>query len=249
MLKFLIACSGKATRWGNYLGTAKHLIKIDNERLIDRTVRLLRNELQKKRLDGEICIVAPSYDDAYKVVGSSLIVPAALLGNNDEKEKYWSLPFIFASKELWNNNGCTILMFGDVYFTEFAVKTIVDGASQIKQCEYYGRSKRSKLTGCRYGELFSIAFKSEFNDELLNCMTPIKQQFDGGVIKRFSGWEVLRMLTEKQQLDRFVEIDDWTEDFDYPKDYDTFIKLFMRARKRKMVKRLMRSKIPVIVKN
>lgn len=51
--RYIIACSGGGTRWENYLNTKKHLIKIGNEPLLDRTIRLINNYVS----NGEICIL------------------------------------------------------------------------------------------------------------------------------------------------------------------------------------------------
>jgi len=52
--RYIIACSGGGTRWENYLNTKKHLIKIGNEPLLDRTIRLINNYDS----NSEICIFA-----------------------------------------------------------------------------------------------------------------------------------------------------------------------------------------------
>ena len=57
-MRFLIACSGKGTRWKNYLGVPKHLIKIDGERLLDRTIRLIKERVHAKH---DIWVIA--FDD------------------------------------------------------------------------------------------------------------------------------------------------------------------------------------------
>lgn len=40
-MKYIIMSDGNGTRWNNYLGITKQEIIIDNERLIDRTVRMI----------------------------------------------------------------------------------------------------------------------------------------------------------------------------------------------------------------
>ena len=68
-IRAIIIAAGEASRWGNYKGIPKHLIEIDNEPILYRTVRLLKeNDLDN------IYIVAPD-DDRYKVPGSKLYIP------------------------------------------------------------------------------------------------------------------------------------------------------------------------------
>lgn len=63
----IIICAGDATRWGNYLGVPKHLIEIEGERLLDRTVRLLR-----ERGITDIFIVVKRPSKKYRVEGADL---------------------------------------------------------------------------------------------------------------------------------------------------------------------------------
>ena len=51
--KFVIMAGGQEKRWRRYRGVHKHLIPIDGERILDRTVRLIR-----ERTDADITIVA-----------------------------------------------------------------------------------------------------------------------------------------------------------------------------------------------
>lgn len=41
-MRIFILANGKATRWENYMGVDKQLIVIDGEPLLNRTVRLLK---------------------------------------------------------------------------------------------------------------------------------------------------------------------------------------------------------------
>ena len=53
-MNYYILANGEGKRWGNYKGVPKHLIEIDGETLIDRTVRLLA----KYRRKGEDIIIS-----------------------------------------------------------------------------------------------------------------------------------------------------------------------------------------------
>ena len=56
----VIMCAGNGTRWNNYLGVPKHLINIGGETLIERVVRLLRNNNV-----GDIYITVKDNDPRY----------------------------------------------------------------------------------------------------------------------------------------------------------------------------------------
>ena len=59
-MKYIIMADGKGSRWKNYRGMPKHLVKIKGETLLARTVRLI------KELDGESEVIITSHDDRYK---------------------------------------------------------------------------------------------------------------------------------------------------------------------------------------
>ena len=42
-MKYIIMADGKGTRWQNYNDIPKHFIEINGEKIIERTVRLLRD--------------------------------------------------------------------------------------------------------------------------------------------------------------------------------------------------------------
>jgi choline kinase len=221
MITFLIACSGQAQRWDNYMGVAKHLIKINGERILDRTIRLIRERVKE---DCVINVIA--FDEKYKANGSILQIPQ--YETQTEKDEHFVNPFLYVSKRWWNDTGPTIILFGDVYFTEEAINTIINSVYNLDTYTFYGRPGASAYTGCKYGEIFGVSFTRDYSDNLWNTICEVKKLRDENKIKRFISWEVYRML---QSIDlntheiknNFTIIDDFTDDFDYPRDYDLWI--------------------------
>lgn len=41
-MKYIIMADGEGKRWGNYKGVPKHLITVEGETILERTIRLLR---------------------------------------------------------------------------------------------------------------------------------------------------------------------------------------------------------------
>jgi len=217
----IIIADGEGTRWKNHLGVPKHLIKIDGERLIDRAVRLLiENNVE------DVYVVGP--DDRYKVSGAKLYTATHEKSNGD-------LDKFMNSANLWNDDGKTIILYGDVYFTENAMKSIVE----YNEVDFalHCRPFNSYLTGTPYGECFAITFYHQHREELQKVFHNIIDAFKNGTIKRMGGWEVYRFFMLSRGIypkDRLHEhwltghnlnaINDWTDDFDYPGDYDRFIK-------------------------
>lgn len=220
--RIIILAAGEGKRWNNFLNVSKHFVGVDGEPILHRTIRLLRS----LKIE-DIHIVGHDTPD-YKIDNTHLFVPT-----NDPKfqeaNKYLN------SQSLWNLNGRTIILLGDVYFTEAAIFRIVKDPDP--NWRIYCRLHPSKYTGCKYAELFAQSFYPKDIDlhrEKLLYLVKLKEE---GIIQRASGWEhyhamngetngsVLRV--KPKIFANAINIDDWTEDFDFPEDYIQFI--FKRA--------------------
>ncbi len=217
--KAIIICAGEATRWGDYLGTKKHLIEIEGERLLNRTVRLL-----KERGVEEIYIVVKEITDAYHVEGATQWKANLNPDANVDADKFLS------SQELWNDDGRTLVFYGDCYFTDEAMDTIVNFTS--REWTLFCRPNASKVTGTPWGECFAQSFYTDDIPRHRAALLRIARLYKDGVITRCGGWEHYRAILGRPDArirrphvmgSNYVEIDDWTDDFDYPKDYDSWI--------------------------
>ncbi len=213
-MKWLICCAGEMSRWKNYLNTPKHLVKINGESLLQRTIRLIN----LYDTDADINIIA--LNDKYIIPGTNLI---------KIEEHYKTLPLksvIHFSSEILTN----IMIFGDIYFTENCIKKIAD--TYIKNCPiFFGREKNSTITLCPYGEIWGIMFNFNHINLIKDSINILERKHKNGKIKRLKHWELYRFLNniplKKHKItDNFIEIDDFTEDFDYPIDYDNWIKQY-----------------------
>lgn len=203
----IILCAGESSRWQNYQGDPKHLIKIDGERLIDRTVRLIKQYSPQT----EIIIVAN--DDRYKVEGTTLYKPE-LNPDNLEADNWLS------SMPLWSE-GKTFLMFGDIWFTDEAMQTIFGDTGE--EWRVFGRESGSFITGKIWEEWFCISFYGKERVLLLGILNNLIEERKSGEIGKAGGWELYRSLKKTDSKNHFVVIDDFTEDFDFPKDYDEWL--------------------------
>ena len=211
----IILCAGTGERWGNFLGSPKHLIEIDGERLIDRTVRLIKAFSNDKT---DIFIVANN-DSRYEIDGCKLFIPEKNLqiGRADQ---------YINSKQLWNKEGRTIIFFGDVWFSEFCMKSIMQNMD--KDWTTFGRKGGSVITGHPWTEPFAHSFypdQMHMLEEILNKM-----------IKEFQEKKTLEIgfwASYLSMISRFFQIDDFTDDFDFPRDYKCWIKNWERFKKNK----------------
>ena len=156
-------------------------------------------------------------DERYLVEGTRLYIPDS--SKNRELDKFAS------SMSEWDSFGVTVLVYGDVYFTDEAVQTIVSNHGYWK---YFCRSGPSSMTGKEAKEIFAIVFDSknlETMEKAILKLLPLESVT--------GGWTLFRELTlgnplvhpkDKRMFNygRHVEIDDWTEDFDYPADLEAW---------------------------
>lgn len=146
--------------------------------------------------------------------GISPVVP-------DQTEAYKFL----SSKELWNRTGRTIVLLGDVWFSEEAITKIFNYPSD--DWTAFGRTGASRFTGCPHGEIFAQRFTcfAEHGEKLER----LNDMYLNGECKRdASGWAHYQLMIGSNPNihtvgPRFVEIDDFTEDFDCPEDYDIWV--------------------------
>jgi len=222
-MRALIIAAGEGSRWGDYLGIPKHLAKVDGEPILYRTVRLL-----KENGVSEIIIIGPMYM-RYWVDDVNLFVPV-------KNPEYADADKFLSSEMLWNATGRTITVFGDVFFSEEAMTKIV--SCDRTTWTVFGRPSGSKFTGTPYGEIFAHSF---FPNDILKhkeCLEILVDAVKKKDAKKGSGWEHYKVMQGIRGRDirrskiiideNFVEIDDWTEDFDFPEDYDNFIKLWKK---------------------
>jgi len=214
-IHIIILCGGEGKRWKNYLGIKKHFIEIEGERLLDRTIRLIN---KYKNTKTTIFVVAN--DENYLVQGTKLFIP--------KKNSYNSGADKFLdSKELWNKQCRTIVLMGDVWFSENCMKSIMEHTG--KEWVVFGRRRKSKITGCPYPEIFGQSFFPEHLEEHENNLHKIVKAYHRGKIRRCIGWEHYRCMiglepTNKHVVkNKFFDVDDFTEDFDIPLDYRSWI--------------------------
>lgn len=106
-MKYIIMADGKGTRWNNYNGIPKHFIEINGERIIERTIRLL------KKYDYDSKIIVTSHDDRYCFEGTERYEPK---NNVLEIDRF--------TEELIEDNVC--FLYGDCYYEESSIKKIVN---------------------------------------------------------------------------------------------------------------------------
>jgi len=210
----IIAAAGTSDRWGDYLGVPKQELVIDGEPLLGRTVRLLR-----KLGIRDIVITGdwPGYG-----------VPTA-----QPKGDTAAVDGRLAMRHLWNPDGRTIVLMGDVYYGEDAMRVIVTHAA--RDAHLFARFGPSSFSGKPWAEIFANSFWPEHHEAHAASLEAVQAMRDRGQLGRAGLWEAY--LHDHGHLGDGIdgqagrvgnygdatEIDDWTEDFDWPQDFDTFM--------------------------
>lgn len=207
--RFFILANGKASRWQNYLGIDKQLIVIDNETIISRMVRLLKENGQD-----DIWIIGK-----YKVKGAKNNIPnvESIIGKYD------------VTRELWDGIDNFVLLYGDCYYTEAIIKDICTRKTD-KKWLHWCCNRPNKVTGKCWEE--GYAHRIYDVDWWREQCSSFHERMERETINYTNDWVFLRHilglnLTIHQphlMKDNEVDWEDATDDFDYPVDYDNWMK-------------------------
>lgn len=183
---------GKGTRWQNYNDIPKHFIEINGETLLARTVRLLRQG------DPGCEVIITSHDPRYEVEGATRYEP---VNNHLEIDRF--------TEELIADNVC--FLYGDTYYSEDAAYIIIN--TEAEDILFFGNQRSIVAVKVADGELFR------------SHVDRVRQLFIEGKIEKCIGWQVYQSFTglpfgEKKIESKYIILEDSTEDFNSPEDYN-----------------------------
>ena len=201
-MKYVIMCGGEY----DMFTIPKQLSKINGERLVDRTIRLLKEE-------GIEDIYITSNDERFNNCDA-----VRLEHNNSFKIKdgklygYWLdafYPFEETEKVTY--------LYGDVYYSKDAIKKIVN--YEVTENTLFGTSIANNEEHKNWGEPF--AFKVVDMKKFRDGIEDVKKLQDEGKLKRMAiTWELYRYLNgldvnvQSIKEETYVYIDDETTDID-----------------------------------
>lgn len=205
-MRVIIAAAGGDKAWNGHLDVPRHMVPVAGEPLLQRTIR------QATEWTDDVHVTTPD-DDRYRVVGAVRHVrePGA--------SEYAS------TRDLWSEDGRTVLLLGDVYFTDRAMSTICGDTR--RDYRVFGRRGASRVTGTPYGEIFAVSWWPEHHAAMDRHLATVHAARAAGTVTRPPGWMLLRAW-QGTPLGRhivkrgrhFVTIDDLTDDIDRPDDYE-----------------------------
>lgn len=197
--KYVIMCGTS----GNEFEVPRQLTEINNERLVDRTIRLLKENGIKN-------IYISSNNPLFDNCGVERL--------EHENNKYW-LDAYYPFED--NDKVCYI--YGDVYYSEEAIKTIV--STNKNENILFGTSDAKNKYHQNWGEPF--AYKVYDNKTFKEGIKAVKKMQDEGKLQRVAiTWELYRYLNKldvniQNVLDKtYICIDDETMDIDTPEEIE-----------------------------
>lgn len=189
-MKYIIMADGSSKRWENFENCPKHLLSFNGENLLQRAVRLL------KTIDPDCEIIITSHDPRYEVDGATRYEPQ---NNVLELDRF--------TAELIEDNIC--FMYGDTYYTEAAVDTIV--STSAEDVLFFGNRKSIVAIKIANSAIFSYHVER------------VRRLFLEHKIQNCKGWQVYQSYANlefdvAQIGEGFVLIEDQTKDFNCPSD-------------------------------
>lgn len=202
---YVIMCGGF---YGDF-ETPKQLSVIKGETLVDRTIRLLKKNgvseiyisSNDKRFDGH-GVERLEHKNTFKLI-------------NKKEQGYW----LDAFYPHFPKDSEITYLFGDVYFSENAIRTIINASVAVNTL--VGNSVAKNKAHLNIGEPFAYIVK-DYRTFLDGIEAVKKLQDDGMVARHPIVWELYRYLNgldvNRQQIvdETYICIDDETIDVDAP---------------------------------
>jgi hypothetical protein len=187
---------GKGSRWNNFMGHKKHEISVGGETLLERTVRLVREN------DSDADVIITSHDESINISGARRYEPK---NNILEIDRF--------TAELIGDDMC--FLYGDVLYSKDAIRTIISHRS-AQPLLFFGSDKSICAVLIENGELFRSLYlevRQRFTDgEIAECK-------GWQVYHLYAGLSLEGRETGKS----YVLLDSFTRDFNSPEDYLGFI--------------------------
>ena len=209
-MKVYILANGEAKRWGNYRNCDKQLIPINGEPILERTVRLLKEEGLKK---SEIIICGK-----YKIKGSTNIITKS----KTKREVFEEISNLTDDE--------FIILYGDCYYTEAIIHDLV--TRKLKQYGEWFNISPNPNTGKKWAE--GYAHKIVDVEWFKNEIAELNRKVKNGELSYTTDWTIhWWLLGERDNFNRHPQqcVDkekdiywcDETDDFDFPTDYEHFL--------------------------
>lgn len=219
--RVIILADGQATRWTNK--TPKHMAVVEGEPILPRTVRQLS---ERNVTDLWLTSRLDMYDALLPSV--QRYVPI---------DNIFKLDQFYACRGIWSGLDDVVFLYGDVRFSDAAIDTILNTVPN--DFAYFQRTHASAVTGKRWKEGFGMRVRNthKFEAALKIMRTELES------LRAKAADHQVQGFLEGQGMGPFhgigphgVEIDDETDDFDYPMDVQIWTQNVTRWRNQKGIK-------------
>lgn len=234
-MKVLIPCAGMATRWHG--DKPKQLVRLLGEPILHRTVRLLNeNGIQPT------IIVKDPRGVTFKVP-KSYQAGARLDESREQADK------VASSRHLWPKSDRVVILWGDVFYTRAALESILGFEGEWAM---FARLGPSEVTGKDHKEPFGFSIAPSAQSTFDAAMSTCVEAAQAGTLVNWSGsWEIYKAAhglldtpwseLPAEAFEHLVPIDDATDDFDQPSDWDEWC---LRYAEYSVEERIMHGMVP-----
>lgn len=232
-MKYIIMCGGN---YKDKFETPKQLLKVNGEILVERTIRLLK---ENKITDIAISTGHPEFDylDVEKIRPKNEYI------HDNPKTNLTSSGCWLNAYPLMDRPCC--YLHGDVYFSENAIKTIVE--TKVKDTMFFCIRDISdgRPAGVNFKGREPLAYKVENNKVFNEAVNELKKMIDEGKFKRDPiAWNLYRQINGLDVMCNatgfnannifstegdYVTIDDYTTDIDFMKDIKRLEEFIMKG--------------------
>lgn len=195
-MRYVIMANGRGRRWGGHCGVPKHLISIEGETLLQRTTRLVHEQ-----------------DPGSEVIISSSNPLCVADGATRHEPEHGAREIDRFCYELIDDNVC--FLYGDTFYTEEAISCIC--AEQGADLQFF----------CTESSI--VAVKVGSGSVMRRCVDALISQIEAGALEDAKGWHLYHYYEDlpaegARTGSSLRMLEDRTTDFNWPSDYDEFIK-------------------------
>ena len=215
MYKYIIMCGGNSVKWE----TPRQLLKINGETIVQRTIRLLRENgiediyiSSNNPLFEDQGVPVLHHDNVYESAGYDMCLAG-----------HWANAF-------YPTDEPTVYLLGDVVFSPAAIRTIID--TQTTDIMFFGSAYPFAPEYPKW-YIEPFAFKVYNTDHLHQAVEDVKRlTAEGRFGRQPIAWEVWNVISRGpngnvNEIDpnSYVHINDYTCDIDHPNEVEILERL------------------------
>jgi len=197
----LILNAGDGRRWSEYLGTPKQLATLGLEPVLRRTVRQLTMRgfaPISVTNDPRLCITGRFHHPSRHRCTSETLL---------------------STQSMWQRR--TIVLLGDVYFTETAITSVLRATEPLRA---FARRGGNSITGRSHGEFFALCWAHIAAEQVkaaaMKAIMAYESGGDGNLWDLYHALVGLPYHSDQTDGSVFSSIDDLTDDIDTPETYE-----------------------------